>query len=88
MIGGCDTSPDYKEGMEMGRAAAPATPWLPCAKGAGMRSMTEGLSARLASHKSPVVSTLYAAFPICFIESRLSYPLRHFVTPPLTSPFR
>ena len=31
--------------------------------------MTEGLSAR---------------FPICCIEIRLSYPLRHFVTPPLT----
>ena len=27
-----------------GRAAAPTTPWLPCAKGAVMRSMTEGLS--------------------------------------------
>ena len=31
--------------------------------------MTEGLSAR---------------FPICCIEIRLSYPFRHFVTPPLT----
>ena len=41
-------------------------PWLPCAKGAVMRSMTEGLSARF----------------------RTSYPLRHFVTPPHTPPFR
>ena len=67
-----------------GAAARPPPPWLPCAKGAGCQRLTERLSARLASHKSPVVSTLYAAFPIFPIESLLSYPLRHFVTPPLT----
>ena len=44
-------------------------PWPPCAKGAGCHRQTEGLSVR---------------FLIYYIDSGLSYPLRHFVTPPLT----
>ena len=48
-------------------------PWPPCAKGAGCHRQTEGLSVR---------------FLIYYIDSGLSYPLRHFVTPPLTFSFR
>ena len=34
--------------------------------------------------QNSVVSTLYAAFSIFFIKNQTSYPLCHFVTPPLT----
>ena len=45
-------------------------PWLPCAKGAGMRSMTEGLS---------------ALFPICHTKTDLLIPSVSLCsTPPLT----
>ena len=61
-----DPSP-YHKGRHERRARRRTLSWLPCAKGAGMHSMTEGLY----------------GISFFFIENRLSYPLRHFVTPPL-----
>ena len=60
-----------------------AQPWLPCAKRTDTTSPTPGslvqreLSAQLTEGLSARVSFF-------FIENGLSYPLRHFVTPPLT----
>ena len=61
------------------------TSWLPCTKG--------NSASRTPHHGSLVQRELSAAWqteglsvrlPIYYIEIRTSYPLRHFVTPPLT----